>query len=103
MEDNLRQQLESTFSTCRRSPRLLELTTKQTPLTVKKQYVTDYKTYSRNDHDFNSPEGIKLLDQYRYIRSGAHILILLARRIIDNFYLHYRNSFWHDTRREQAI
>ena len=65
MEDNLRQQLESTFSTCRRSPRLLEQTIKRTPLTVKKQYITDYKSYSRNDEqDFNSPEGIKLLDQY---------------------------------------
>ena len=58
MEDNLRQQLESTFSTCRRSPRILEQTVKQTPLTVRKQYVTDYNTYSRNENpDFNSPEG----------------------------------------------
>jgi hypothetical protein len=75
MEDNLRQQLETTLSTCRRSPRILEQTVKQTPLTVRKQYVTDYKTCSRNDEqEFNSPEGIKILDQHGYINYYAHIL-----------------------------
>ena len=39
MEENLRHQLETTFSTCRRSPRVLERTLKETPTTVKKVLV----------------------------------------------------------------
>ena len=49
MEENLRSQLENTFSTCRRSPRILERENRETPSTVIKQLL-------RSDIE-NSPEG----------------------------------------------
>ena len=55
MEDNLRHQLETTFATCRRSPRILERTVLQTPPTVRK--ATTYE-----QQVFNSPEGIALFN-----------------------------------------
>lgn len=41
MEENLRQQFENTFSTCRRSPRIFEKTVKETPTTVRKQILSE--------------------------------------------------------------
>ena len=62
MEDNLRQQLENTFSTCRRSPRILGRTVKETPPTVRKPSFAGYNSNPRYDEQgFNSPEGILLL------------------------------------------
>ena len=55
MEDNLRQQLETTFSTCRRSPRILERTVLQTPATV-------IKATAYEKQVFNSPEGIAIFN-----------------------------------------
>ena len=58
MEENLRQQFENTFSTCRRSPRIFEKTVKETPITVRKQVLTERKILDSNNFGLGgSPEG----------------------------------------------
>ena len=69
MEENLRQQFENTFTTCRRSPRIFEKTAKETPPTLRKQFSTERKkTLEQNNTVLmsetlgigGSPEGMKL-------------------------------------------
>ena len=67
MEENLKNQLENTFSTCRRSPRILERENRQTPSTVIKPYFGSDKTILADNSEQdnakeilsigNSPEG----------------------------------------------
>ena len=63
MEENLRNQLESTFSTCRRSPRIIDRHMKETPSTVKKQFFRNHNTIDNEEDNKeslsigHSPEG----------------------------------------------
>ena len=60
MEENIRHQFENTFSTCRRSPRIFEKTVKETPITVRKQVLTERKVLDSNNFGLGgSPEGKK--------------------------------------------
>ena len=69
MEENLRQQFENTFTTCRRSPRICEKTAKETPMTVRKQFSTERKKKLEQNNTLlmsetlgigGSPEGMLL-------------------------------------------
>ena len=46
MEDNFKHQLENTFSSCRRSPRILERENKEISSTTLKPYSSEHKTFA---------------------------------------------------------